>query len=611
MFRVGVLALSLDAVAGFGSTPTHATCDKHFVVVGAGGGGAPMAYGLVKAGCHVTLMEKGPDDDDEALAGYPLWSAEFSWVAQQKAPLAKISTQLFSEDVWDGAQTNAARDWSSKEGGDTASVYSEWNYYANIVGGNTMHNLGFWLRGDCTVSAQWGAEWGCDSTVPVLEEIEALYGHAAHTPDGKLLESKKAGFTNAADMAVMDAFMTADFSMVDGKMVGGKGLERSVGFTEWTTTAGPTVAPARLTHDGPTRLSTGTVFVDPIRNYPNFQLMVNSWVSKVNIEDGRATGVTYMDTMDNMDSNAIHTVVADEVIISSGAVYTPQLLLVSGVGPKEQLEPLGIHVHADVPVGKDYQNHVLANAIYCYTGSDSDLAKMGQGGEGGVYQVEFPAFPPQPFGKMDATTWPITQANVWSMASSSVAKDGISDLAIFMFSNAQALANTPLNPTDPNSAPSAMCESAAPGSSAIVVFIGVMQGRSRGSVEISSADIMQPPLLKPGFFTDEAGEDMKVLTEGFVLAREILTAASFVEAFPGPDYQTYATTATSQTFWHDGCTTPMGKVVDGHLRVMGVEGLRVADNSVCSLLSNLAPSPNIQMTGLHGAHLIAQEMGLH
>ena len=92
-------------------------------------------------------------------------------------------------------------------------------------------------------------------------------------------------------------------------------------------------------------------------NRPNYDLITNSKVTKVNLEDGVATGVLFQHTENNVTSD--YNVKADrEVIVSAGAVHSPQILQLSGIGPKKVLESAGIDTVLDLPgVGQNFQDH--------------------------------------------------------------------------------------------------------------------------------------------------------------------------------------------------------------------------------------------------------------
>merc|ERR1719440_2745776 len=372
-----------------------------------------------------------------------------------------------------------------------------------------------------------------------------------------------------------------------GRKVGGAGLEFSASWTEWTNAINP------LPFDGPdgamttgsSRVTVGKGFIDPLRSLPNFSLMTGAKVMKVNFDGTTATGVTYM--MDGME----YTITADETILALGAVTTAQLLLVSGVGPAADLEAVGIPVVADLPVGAEYQNHVFNGAMYC--GPEWEAPTAGQS-----------SFPADYLFKGYDTTFSTTTANVWVQATSSQSP-GPADYSLSFITNIGSGPFTAFFEADPLTGSAPACgEDESP----IFVIVGVMYAHSKGFVNVSSASMDDYPVWQSGMFND--GKDAQILYDAFAKIRSILTPEEgFRELFPTDvfDYEYYSAYGTSDSFWHDSSTAPIGKVVDSTLKVYGIDGLRVCDTSVQPWLTNMPNTAAAQATGLLGAKLVLQD----
>jgi len=444
-----------------------------------------------------------------------------------------------------------------------------------------MHNLGFWLRGDCTIYEAWGDEWSCDAMEATFDTIEAMYAGVMGQDD--ITNGPRAGYNSNTDATILQLFLDAGSTETEGRRVGGAGLEFSASWTEWSNAINP------LPFDGPdgdmtsgsSRVTAAKVFIDPLRSLPNFGLITGAKVMKVNFDGTTATGVTYM-----MDGDPLeYTILADETILALGAVTTAQLLLVSGVGPAADLEAVGIPVVADLPVGAEYQNHVFNGALYCGPVWEAPSAGLS-------------TFPADGIFKTYDTTFSTTTANVW-VQGTSAQSPGPADYSMAFITNIGS------GPFAGNFAGDFACES---GESPIFVIIGVMYAHSRGFVNVSSASMDDYPVWQSGMFND--AKDAEILYEAFGTIRSILTPeAGFRELFPTDvtAYESHSVYGTSDSFWHDSSTAPIGKVVDSTLKVYGIDGLRVCDTSVQPWLTNMPNTAAAQATGLMGAKLVLQD----
>lgn len=107
------------------------------------------------------------------------------------------------------------------------------------------------------------------------------------------------------------------------------------------------------------RSSSNYSFLSDVIQLPNLNITLQSLVTKVNIENGRAVGVTFVKNGQYYTANA-----SKEVILSAGTIGTPQILMLSGIGPESELDNLGIEVVADLPVGKFFQDHMFFEYLF-------------------------------------------------------------------------------------------------------------------------------------------------------------------------------------------------------------------------------------------------------
>lgn len=589
MIAPKLLLASLTGVAAFGSTP-H--CSKSYIVVGAGGGGAPMAYGLAMAGCEVHVIERGPDDDWQGTTvfGTPfeIWNWESSWMYQAYFPNDEISVRYWSEPMWpEGMDRDCAWDCDRQP-----SPLSMWMHHASIVGGNTMHNLGFWLRGDCSVYAEWGPEWSCENVLATFDVIEAMYANVMQQED--LTNAPRAGYSTPTDDLVYSVFAEAGYAETEGRSVGDR-EDFSVSYTEWTNSM------HQLPFDGPngdmttgaSRVTAAKVFIDPIRSMSNFHLHTNTKAMKLTFEGTTCTGVHVCPYYDIQTcAGDTYAITADETMLALGSVTTAQLLLVSGIGPAADLEELGIPVVADLPVGQTYQNHVFNGAMYC--GPVNTLPTNGAS-----------YFPPNGLTKTTTTTFPTTTANVWTQAKSSFSP-GPADYSMSFITTIMGDPAGPFAGFFNMSGYGNICTETGMGEP-VFVIVGVQFAHSRGTVTISSDNMNDYPVWQPGMLSNS--NDAGILYEAFANLRSKLTPHGFTELFPGADndMETYSIYGTSGTFWHDSSTTPIGTVLGSDLKVMGVSGLRVCDSSMQPWLANMPPTAIIQAAGLMGASIALQE----
>jgi choline dehydrogenase-like flavoprotein len=268
----------------------------------------------------------------------------------------------------------------------------------------------------------------------------------------------------------------------------------------------------------------------------------------------------------------------EEIVICCGAIDTPRLLLLSGIGPAEQLRELGIEVVADLPgVGENLTDHPEGLVVWEAT---------------------------RPIPPVSATDWDV--AVLVRVDADSQVPDVLAHVPLMTYAvHAQARGVEIPEPS-------------------ISMTPNVTRPRSRGRVALSSPDPDVPPLIDYRYFTDPEGYDERILLAGMKMVRRVAAAEPMArwvkrEVFPGPDVQaddeldeelSAVARATHHTVYHVSCTCRMGPdhdplaVLDPQLRVRGVRGLSVADASSFPSLTTVNPVIAVMMLGERAADLI-------
>ena len=318
----------------------------------------------------------------------------------------------------------------------------------------------------------------------------------------------------------------------------------------------------RATTRGGRRQSTATAYLRQAEKRSNLQVEVNALVTKVLFEGSRAVGVQLAD-------RSFH---GREIILSGGTFNSPQLLQLSGVGPRALLERHGIPVIHDMPgVGADLQDHFYARTFWrCnkpVTLNDDMLSLRRKIAMGLNYLMR----------KKGPLTVAAGYAAAFVRTRAEIARP---DAQIYFINFSTARRGGTLHPF-----------------SGFTCAVSQLQAESRGSVQLRSADPAAAPAIRYNYLATE--NDRRVMVEGLKLIRRICTAPpmrAYVEAehLPGERVQSDAEWLAycremGETVFHPTSTCRMGRVVDERLRVKGLQNLRVVDASVMPAV----PSGNI------------------
>ena len=492
-----------------------------FIVVGAGTAGSVVAARLSEeADARVLLLEAGAGSVTSTSAFPPAWTS-----------------MLASSQNWGGNMTVQ-----------TATGTAPHIGRGKGIGGSSSINAMVFARGHRDSYADWangGAKgWAFDDLLPYFMRSEtAPHGDPALRGVNGPLTVQPAGQLHEVTHALLSAATQCGYRRATD--VSG-GLELGVG-------------PVDLTIVNGRRQSAADAYLNAALNRPNLELVPDVLVHRVLVNRNRATGVEYG------TGPTVETAFAGEVILCAGAIGTPQLLMVSGIGPAQHLREVGIDVVHDMPgVGSNFQDHVISVALYQASR----------------------AVPPSTCNHGEAI----------GLIRSDVAESGAPDIQL-MFSENLAGAG----PEVPNH---------------YGIMVSALQPHSRGTVRLAGADPSLLPLVDPNFLSDE--RDLAALTQGVRIANEIGKAPAMdgwrgVELVPGPaadDPQALQgfVKASAGSHYHPAGTCAIGDtvaaVVDNDLRVHGIGNLRVVDASVMPSLPSNNTVATVYAIADRGAELI-------
>jgi choline dehydrogenase-like flavoprotein len=345
----------------------------------------------------------------------------------------------------------------------------------------------------------------------------------------------------------------------------------------------------QTTTRGNRRCSTAVGYLRPSLGRLNLTVVTGALVRRVVVEGPRAVAVEY-----ELGGQG-HTARADaEVIVTSGAIGSPKLLMLSGIGPAEHLRGHGIPVVQDLPgVGQNLQDHFGIDIVAELKGHDS-------------------------LDRYNKRHWMLWAGLQYAMFNSGPAVSNVVEAGAFWYSGGPGSAACP--DLQLHFIAGAGAEAGVPsvpkGSSGITLNSYVLRPASRGSVTLQSADPRALPLIDPNFLSHP--DDLRIGVEGVKISREIFGQPSLQKHirtihFPDAavrsqaDLEAYAR-QYGRTSYHPTCTCKMGHdemaVVDPQLRVRGVDGLRVCDSSVMPSLIGSNTNAATIMIGERAADLI-------
>lgn len=520
-----------------------------YIVVGSGAAGAVVANRLsADPGHRVLLLEAGGRD----------WN-----------PLIHVPvgfTQLTTPDVNWGFSTVPQAHMNNRE---------MWYPQGRTLGGSTSINAMIYIRGNRRDYDKWSElgndGWGYEDVLPYFRKSEDhdRLNDSYHGTGG---EMKVSGQVQANPLS--KAFVRACQEL---------GLPYNCDFNGAQQEG---VSFYDVTQRDARRESTATAFLRPVRARRNLVIRTRALATRVMVRGGRAVGVEYLHRKKLYSAYA-----DDEVVVSAGAINSPKLLLLSGIGPADELRGLGIEVMHHLPgVGKNLQDHMdvyltAETAPVSYNGEDRLDRALLHGVQYLLYRT----------GPMAAC---VVEAGAFLRSSEDIEYPDIQlhCLPAFVIDHGRQRVK----------------------GHGMTINTCHLRPKSIGSVSLRSSDPLAKPLIDPNFCGDAEGYDWKLSLEGFRWGRRVLESKAmrpFVrrEHMPGAEVRSEEDIRGyirqwSKTDYHPVGSCKMGNdemaVVDSSLRVRGLDGLRVVDASIMPrIVSGNTQAPSI-MIGERGAALV-------
>jgi choline dehydrogenase-like flavoprotein len=499
-----------------------------YVIIGAGSAGCVLASRLSEnPSTRVLLLEAGPPDDADEI--------------HVPAALNLLFQSTYDWDFRTTPQDRAAG----------RSIY--WPR-GRMLGGSSSMNAMIYIRGNRHDYDAWRDDYGCGGwgyadIMPYFLRAEdnSRGASAYHATLGPLSVQDlryRSALTRAFVAAARDSGLPANEDFNGAQQDG-------VGFYQ-------------VTQRGGRRWSAADGYLRPAMSRPNLTVATDCRATRIVVEGGRAIGVRYL------QHGCEEFAAAEcEVLLSAGAIGSPQLLMLSGVGPADHLREHGIPVAVDSPgVGANLSDHPVVTAMWQTPGTRA------------LWE--------------DATPRHLAR---WRLRHSGPLTSNVAEAGGF----SRSRPSLPAPDLQWCALPSPYVNQglADPATRALSVLVTLLTARSRGRIRLRSGDPRHKPLIDPGYLTE--GSDIDPLVEGLRMVREFVTAGPLAkicktELAPGPDVRSDAELRDFirhdlVTLYHPVGTCAMGgdsrlavsrltSVVDPELRVRGVERLRVVDASV-------------------------------
>jgi choline dehydrogenase len=506
-----------------------AACD--FIIVGGGTAGCVAAWRLItETDARVVLLEQGAD---------------------YTSPYLKLSPG-FSRLVPKGVHCTIHRTVPQTNAGNRVLEIAT----GRVVGGGSSVNAQVYMRGYASDYDQWGLSagsklWNWSAMLPHFRRLEGnqKFNNEFHGGFGPLTVADPGFFCEYSHLFVKAAQslglpFTADFNV---------GAPGGAGYLQFTARGGR-------------RCSAADAFLSRVRASDRLRIITGAQVNRILFDHLRAVGIEYV-----RHGQRLALRCSSEVLLAAGAFGSPKLLMLSGIGPADQLRTVGIPARVDLRgVGQNLHDHCGSPLVLGGNSSGYGYFRQDRGWRLAWNLLEYALFRR---GRLTSVGGEATSFHV-TADSSAQATVQIYCVPTIAYANTGA--------------------DAVPAVDGIKLHATLLRPQARGTLSLRSSDPADPPLVDPNYLGDP--RDLKQLIEGLRIARAIAAAAPLHQALtgelqPGAAVQDDAALAsyireTVRTDWHPVGTCRMGRsddpmsVVDETLKVLGVQGLRIIDASV-------------------------------
>jgi choline dehydrogenase-like flavoprotein len=432
-----------------------------------------------------------------------------------------------------------------------------------VIGGSGSINAMIYLRGHRADFDSWAADgctgWSYDEVLPYFKRSEdnERGEDAFHGVGGPLSVSDSRSLTSFTDL-MLEAAVQAGYEHIPDLNV-----DRPEGVSRF-----------QLTQRNGLRCSTADAFLHPAEGRPNLEVVTGVFVERLDFEGDRAVGVELV-------RNGVREVVRAEreVIVSGGAYHSPVLLMLSGIGLPEELEPFGIAVRQELPVGRNLQDHCMVNLNYLTD-------------EPGLFGI----FTPENFELLTSEGRGPLTSNYPEGGGFFRTRPELEGPDVEFHFAAAPFFDEGLTPPPDNG---------------YAFGPVIVKPTSRGKVMLRTPMADSKPRVLCNFLTTE--EDRACMLAGVRIALDIASRPALKaierETLSAPASDSDAdildwAARVSQTVYHPTSTCAMGSVVDAELRVHGVEGLRVVDASVMPTITRANTNATTIMIAEKAADLI-------